>query len=130
MKPSRRAQQDATQLFRLCLVKGVLDENRARQTLEQILATKPRGHIGILSHFLRLIKLDAARHAAKVESAVKLPAQMQAGVRQGLEGLYGAGLQTSFVENSALIGGMRIQVGSDVYDASVRGRLRALERSF
>ncbi len=130
MKPTRQAQQEATQLFRLCLVDGLLDENRARQTVEQIVATRPRGYLGILSHFLRLIKFDAARHTAKVESAVKLPAAMEASVQKGLAGAYGAGLHTSFFENSALIGGMRIQVGSDVYDGSVRGRLRALERSF
>jgi F0F1-type ATP synthase delta subunit len=29
-----------------------------------------------------------------------------------------------------LIGGMRIQVGSDVYDGSVLARLAALEKSF
>jgi len=29
-----------------------------------------------------------------------------------------------------LIGGMRIRIGSDVYDGSVRGALAALERSF
>jgi F0F1-type ATP synthase delta subunit len=29
-----------------------------------------------------------------------------------------------------LIGGLRIQVGSDVYDGSVRARLASLEQSF
>jgi F-type H+-transporting ATPase subunit delta len=43
---------------------------------------------------------------------------------------YGPGLTTSFVENPELIGGMRIQVGCDVYDGSVRARLEALAKSF
>ncbi len=40
---------------------------------------------------------------------------------------YGTGLETSFVENPALIGGVRLQVGSDVYDGSVRARLDSIE---
>ena len=36
----------------------------------------------------------------------------------------------SFVENPSLIGGMRVRVGSDVYDGSVKAGLVALEKSF
>ena len=44
--------------------------------------------------------------------------------------MYGPGISTSFAETSALIGGMRIRVGSDVYDGSVKAGLVALEKSF
>jgi F-type H+-transporting ATPase subunit delta len=77
-----------------------------------------------------LVELDSARHTAKVESALTLPADLQASVQTGLARVYGPGLTTSFAENPALIGGMRIRVGSDVYDGSVQGRLAALEQSF
>jgi F-type H+-transporting ATPase subunit delta len=40
---------------------------------------------------------------------------------------YGAGLQPSFEVDPALIGGLRIRVGSDVYDGSLRARLAALQ---
>ena len=43
---------------------------------------------------------------------------------------YGAGVNISFGQNPALIGGLRIQVGSDLYDGSVRTRLDKLERKF
>jgi len=36
--------------------------------------------------------------------------------------LYGPGLNASFTHSPALIGGVRIRVGSDVYDGSVRGK--------
>jgi F-type H+-transporting ATPase subunit delta len=39
-------------------------------------------------------------------------------------------VSTSFAENPALIGGMRVRVGSDVYDGSVRTALLALEERF
>jgi F-type H+-transporting ATPase subunit delta len=130
MKITRQARRQATQLFRLCLAKGLLDEARVRQVVQQVAAAKPRGYLGTLTHLLRLVKLDCARHAAKVESAQPLPADLQASVQQGLVRVYGPGLTTTFADDPALIGGMRIQVGSDVYDGSVRRRLAALEQSF
>jgi len=54
----------------------------------------------------------------------------QAGIEAGLKRRYGPGLTAVFAHRPALIGGMRIQVGSDVYDGSVRAGLAALEQSF
>jgi len=107
----------------------LLDEGRARKLVRQIAATKPRDYLGLLSYFLHLVKLDRAEHTAKVESAKPLPPGMQESVRAGLTRSYGPGLTTSFEDNPSLIAGMRIRVGSDVYDGSIRGRLAALERS-
>ena len=59
----------------------MLDENRARQVVQQVVAAKPRGYLATLSHFQRLVKLDCARHTAKVESAMPLPADLQASVQ-------------------------------------------------
>ena len=39
MKITRQAKREAKQLYRLCLVKGLLDEHRVRQVVERILAT-------------------------------------------------------------------------------------------
>jgi len=65
-----------------------------------------------------------------VESAGPLSAEQQATVQSNLVGKYGQGLSISFTQNPALIGGLRIQVGSDVYDGSVQGRLERLRDTF
>jgi F-type H+-transporting ATPase subunit delta len=130
MKINKQARREAKELFRACLDHGLLDENRTRQAVQQVLAAKPRGYVGILSHFQRLVKLDLERRAAKVESAVPLDADVQAQVQASLGQVYGPGLNISFSQNPALIGGMRIKVGSDVYDGSVQARLAALQESF
>jgi F-type H+-transporting ATPase subunit delta len=130
MKPTRQAKREATQLFRLCLVNGLLDEDRVRQAVRQIAADKPRGYLATLSYLRRLVKLDRALHSANVVSALPLPADLQASVQTNLARVYGKGLITSFAANPELIGGMRIQVGSDVYDGSIRRRLAALDQSF
>jgi len=130
MKATKQNRREATQLFRLCLVNGLLDENRARQVVQQMIAAKPRGYLATLSHFQRLVRLDQARHTAKIESAVTLARDVEASVQTGLARVSGPGLSTSFGENPALIGEMRIRVGSDVYDGSFRARLEALRESF
>ena len=130
MKRAQQAKRDAKQLFRLCLTNGLLDEDRVRQVVERVSQTKNRNRFNVLAQFRRLVKLDSARHTATVESAVPLPPDMQAGVQAGLSRLYGPGLAISFASSPALIGGMRIKVGSDLYDGSVRSRLAAVEARF
>jgi F-type H+-transporting ATPase subunit delta len=130
MKSRKQAQREATELYRLCLTKGLLDEERARRVVRRIATAKPRGYTLTLSHFRRLIALDRARHTARVQSARRLPPDIQTKVQAGLVQEYGQGLKTTFAENPALIGGMRIQVGSDVYDGTVQSRLAALEQNF
>jgi F-type H+-transporting ATPase subunit delta len=98
--------------------------------VQQVINVKPRGYVAILSHFERLVKLDLERRSARIESALPLSPELQASVQSSLTRVYGSGLNTSFVQNPALIGGMRIKVGSDVYDGSIQARLAALQESF
>ena len=130
MKINKKAKREAKQLFRLCLVNSLLDEDRVRHVMQHVVAAGRRNCPAILSHFGRLVKLDLARRTATIESAAPLPADLEAAVAAGLLRRYGPGLTTAFAHRPALIGGMRIQVGSDVYDGSVRAGLAALERTF
>jgi F-type H+-transporting ATPase subunit delta len=130
MKINKRAKREAKQLFRFCLVNSLLDENRVRQVMQHVVAAGRRDCPAILSHFGRLVKLDLARHTATIESATPLPADLQAAIEAGLTRRHGPGLTTAFAHRPALIGGMRIQVGSVVYDGCVRAGLAALEQTF
>jgi F-type H+-transporting ATPase subunit delta len=130
MKINKRAKREAKQLFRYCLVNGLLDENRVRNVVQLVVRAGHRNCPAILAHFRRLVKLDLGRHTATVESAAPLSPDFQAAIEAGLIRRYGPGLTAGFAHRPALIGGMRIQVGSDVYDGSVRAGLAALEKSF
>ena len=130
MKINKQAKREAKQLLRFCLVNGLLDENRVRNVVRHVVAGGRRDSLPILSHFRRLVKLEIAGRTATVESAAPLPPDLQASIEAGLARRYGPGLSTAFAHRPALIGGMRIQVGSDVYDGSVRASLAALEQSF
>jgi F-type H+-transporting ATPase subunit delta len=130
MKITKKAKREAKQLYRFCLVNGLLDENRAHQIVQRVVATGERDRLPILAHFLRLMRLDRAQHTATVESATPLPDDLQTIVQTELAHRYGLGLTTAFAQRPELIGGMRIQVGCDVYDGSVRAGLEALKKSF
>jgi F-type H+-transporting ATPase subunit delta len=130
MKTKRQTKREAKRLFRLCLVNGLVDEGLTRQVVQRVIKAKRRGDLALLSHFRRLLKLECARHTAEVESALPVPGDLRASIQAALALTYGPGISASFVHNPGLIGGMRIKVGSDVYDGSVRARLAGLEKNF
>jgi F-type H+-transporting ATPase subunit delta len=130
MKTTAQTRRQAKQLYRLCLVNELVDEGRVRQVVRAMVQSKRRGYLSLLTRFQRLIKLDFARHTANVESATPLPVDVRADVEADLKKAYGTGVSAVFALNPALNGGVRIQVGSDVYDGSVRNGLASLERRF
>lgn len=130
MKITKQARRNGKGLFRSCLVNGRLDENRVRSLTKEVMEKKPRGYLPALSHFARLVKLEIERRTTVIESAVALSDAQKSEIRENLTGRYGEGLFFRFQENPKLIGGLRIQVGSDVFDGSVRGRLADLNQQF
>jgi len=130
MKTSKQARREAKELFRACLVQGRLDENRVRGAVQRVIEVKSRGYMPMLEHFQRLIRLEADRRKALVESAVPLSPELQQRLTQNLAQQYGAGLNLAFIVNPALIGGVRVRVGSDILDGSIQGRLEALSEKF
>ncbi len=81
----------------------------------------------MLSEFIRLVRLDCERRLAIVESPVPLPAGVCDRITTRVAGAYGPGMTTTFALNPALLAGLRIRVGSYIFDGSVRARLAALE---
>jgi F-type H+-transporting ATPase subunit delta len=130
MKISKLAMREARQLFRSCQANGLLDENRVRQVVKLLGERKPRGYVQILSRLHRLVELDVQQRTARVESAEPLPAGLQTEVTGRIKKNYGDGLDISFSQNPALIGGLKIRVGSDLYDGTVKTKLERLAASF
>ena len=130
MKISKQAQREARQLFRSCLLKGLLDEKRVRQAVSLLFSQKPRGYIEIASRLYRLVQLNLEQQTARVESATPLAADLRTQLTGRIQAKYGKGLNIQFGENPALIGGLRIQVGSDLYDGSLKTKLERLATSF
>ena len=130
MKITKQARREAKQLFQSCQVNEQLDDNRVRKAVQLLIGQKPRGYFGILQHIQRLVKLDEANRTARVESAVALGRAQQQDVRNSLNRLKGGNVTVEFATNPGLIGGMRVKIGDDVFDGSVKTRLTALSDNF
>jgi F-type H+-transporting ATPase subunit delta len=130
MKINRQARRDAKSLFQACRPNGILDEAKVREVVTKVIDAKPRGYLGVLHYFQRLVKIELDRMTAVVESTVPLTPDLQGEISRNLGTRHGAGLRLSFVVNPSLLGGLRVQVGSHIYDGSVAGRLSALNESF
>jgi len=127
MKTNQKVRGAARHLYRLCLVNGVLDNGRVRQVAQRLASSRHRGALAMLSELHRLVRLDTDRRRAVVESAAPLAQTLRETIQVDLARRYGGGIETSFTNNPSLIGGLRITVGSDLYDGTVRARLAALE---
>jgi len=130
MRTVRDVQRDAARLWRLCRIGGRVDEQRVRIVCDRLADARAPVSPALVSSFGRLLRLESVRHMARVESAVPLDTHSCDAIGGMLADRYGDGLTTTFAVNPALLGGLRITVGSDVYDDSVRARLVALDESF
>ena len=93
--------------------------------VKSMVEKKPRNYIKVLESYQRLLRLELEKRSATIESASELSPRIGTKIVANLKRKYGNELTTEFVVNPDLIGGMRIRVGSDVWDGSVRNRLAA-----
>jgi F-type H+-transporting ATPase subunit delta len=126
MRSPREARKNARSLFRGCLTGGRLDPPRVRAVAEAVATEQPRGYLGILQVFSRLVRLELERRHAVIESATPLSEAAMKEVRDEITRSYGNDLTFETAVRPDLIGGLRVRVGSDVWDGSVRARLEAL----
>ena len=130
MKISKTAAATARRLFGLCQTGGRLDDAKLRTVIARLVESKPRDYHAILAALQKLTRLELERRKVTVESAVTLDEATRQRVMTGLAKQYGPDLVAQYEVNAALLGGLRIRVGNDVFDGSVQGRLTRLANAF
>ena len=130
MKVPREAATTARRAFRMCLEGDRLNDEKLRKVFKKIGELKPRNYQAILHTLVRLTRLEAARREVVVESSVPLDSNTTVRVTTGLQEKYGHDLTFEFKVTPELLGGMRIRVGNDVWDGSVKARIERLSNSF
>lgn len=128
MKINKETRALSRGLLRASLVNGQLDKGRITALVKSLVEKKPRNYIKVLEAFQRLLRLEVEKRSATIESASELSPWISSKIVTNLKRKYGNELTTEFVINGDLIGGMRIRVGSDVWDGSVRNRLQRLQQ--
>jgi F-type H+-transporting ATPase subunit delta len=128
MKINKETRQLSKELFRASFTDGRLDNGRIASLAISLIKKKPRNYIKVLESFKRLLRLEVEKRSATIETASELAPDLGAEIVANLKRKYGSELATRFVVNKELLGGMRIRVGSDVWDSSVRNRLHRLQQ--
>lgn len=126
MKVTKDVRRQARQIFKLSLKDGRLDASRVSASLKELRAQNQRNAEGILSELARLVKLEEKRHHAAVESATELSPDERQSISKSLNERHKSTLTTEFNVTPGLIGGLRVQIGDDVWDGSVKNRLDRL----
>jgi F-type H+-transporting ATPase subunit delta len=128
MQVSKEVRQTARALLQSSFTDGQLDLGRVRSVIDIVLQRKPRNYVKIVDYYKRLLRLELEKHHARIETASPLDERAANEIAQNLSRRYGGSLTTEFVVDPELLGGMRIKVGNDVWDSSVRNRLERLEQ--
>jgi F-type H+-transporting ATPase subunit delta len=129
MKLTKEVRKVSKELFQASFTDSQLDAGKVRGFVAQVVAGKPRHYVDILKNYHRLIRLELDKRHAVIESATPLSPDTSDQVLRDLRSKYGSALTTDFRVNPDLIGGLRIRVGSDVWDGSVSGRLDRLDQA-
>ena len=128
MKINKEVRQLSRQLLRSSFTDGQLDPGRISALVKSLIEKKPRNYRAVLDTYKRLLRLEIEKRSATIESASELAPDASRQIVDNLKRRYGPDLTAQFVINPELLGGMRIRVGSDVWDSSVRNRLHRLQQ--
>ena len=130
MKSRKEALRTAKKLFSASFADGQLDLPTVKKVIDKLAESKPRGYMAVVDAYWRLVKLELERNRAVIESAIELDDATRDHVVADLKKKYGDQISPEFSVNPDLLGGMRIRVGSDVWDGSVRNRVARLSEKF
>lgn len=128
MKINKEIRRLSREMLRASFTDGQLDSGRIAALVDSLIARKPRNYIDVLKNYRRLLRLEVEKRRARIETASDVDREATSKVVENLKKKYGSDLTTEFVVNPQLLGGMRIRVGSDVWDGTVRNRLERLQQ--
>lgn len=130
MKSRKEALRIAKKIYAASLVGGQLDLSVVKKVVAKLTETRPRGYTQVADAYWRLVKLEIERNRAVIQSAIALDDATKARIVNDLKKKYGAQIAPEFTVAPDLLGGMKIRVGSDVWDGSVKNRLERLSENF
>lgn len=122
----KQIQQLSRQLFRLSLVDGALSAERVAGVLAYVEKHKPPHTLAVLKAYQRLIASEVGRGRAVIEHAGELQPPLVEAIVKAMSESYRRPITGTARRNDALLAGIRVRVGDDVYEASVASQLAAL----
>ena len=127
MKLNKEIRQLSRKMLQASFTDGQLDPGRISSLVDSLVTRKPRNYVDALKNYKRLLRLELEKRHATIETASDVDPAVRSEIEANLKTKYGNDLSTEFHVDPKLLGGMRIRVGNDVWDGSVRNRLERLQ---
>ena len=128
MRINKEIRQLSREMLRASFTDGQLDRGKIASLVQSLIAKRPRHFMDVLQYYKRLLRLEIEKRHARIESATQLAPQTSANIVARLKKKYGEDLTSEFVVDPTLLGGVRVRVGSDVWDGTLRNRLERLKQ--
>ena len=127
MKRDKKITQLAKKLVELSKDdQGVVTEAKVGEVLAGLKKVEVRHHLSVLKTYLNYVRREVALQTAVVATPGALSEAALADIAANFSKVYGRPITATTKQHPALIAGVRVRVGDDVYDASVAGRLQRL----
>jgi F-type H+-transporting ATPase subunit delta len=128
MKLNKEIRQLSRKMLRASFTDGQLDPGKVASLVDSLVTHKPRNYVDVLKNYKRLLRLELQKRRATIETASEVDPAIRSEIIANLKNKYGNDLATEFQVDPQLLGGMRIRVGNDVWDGTVRNRLERLQQ--
>ena len=128
MKINKEIRQLSREMLRASFSDDQLDSQKISLLVDSFIRRRPRHYIEVLKNYRRLLRLEVEKRSARIETVSEVDSSLRSEILANLKKKYGNELTAEFLVNPQLLGGMRIRVGSDVWDGTVRGRLERLQQ--
>lgn len=126
MAANKQTKLLAKQLFKLSLVDGTVSPDRVAGVLGWVEKTAPRHPVAVLRAYHRHIAAELAKSRALVEHAGPVADATLRLIEGAMSQKYRRPIAAVARPNPALLAGLRVRVGSDLYESSAAGQLATL----
>jgi F-type H+-transporting ATPase subunit delta len=129
MRASKKTKVLAKQLFKLSIVNGTVSPDQVAGVLAYIEKAKPQQALALLKLYHRAISIELAKSNAVVEHAGPISDTALQSIAAALTRKYSRPVAATAQLDSRLLAGLRVRVGSDVYESTVAGQLATLSNA-
>jgi len=128
MKINKEIRQLGREMLRASFTDAQLDPGKIASPVQSLITRRPRRFMDVLQYYKRLLRLEIEKRHARIEGATQLAPEAAVDIVARLKRKYGEDLTTEFIVDPTLLGGVRVRVGSDVWDGTLRNRLERLQQ--
>lgn len=129
MAANKQTKLLAKQLFKLSVVDGTVSPDRVAGVLGWVEKHAPRHPVPLLKIYHRFVAAELAKSQALVQHAGPVADAALRAIEAAMTAKYRRPVAAVTVASPQLFAGLRVRVGSDVYESSVSGQLAALSQA-